>query len=93
MADEPQEKALVAEWERLFGWNRLVLEGLMATASPALRELYQTRMNALKKQTAEAEQYLKTLPEDQRLKWWLSHLERMNQELGALIRQMRAAQE
>ena len=90
MSDDPQYEALTAELEQFLAPNFLVLVGLMASATPEMWVLYHAGMDELKRLTAEAEEQVKTLPEDQQLQWWLAHMERMNEALGKLIRDIRA---
>lgn len=90
MPDEPEYAALMAELEQLLAPNFLVLVGLMASATPEMWALYRAGMDELKRLTAEAEEQVKGLPEDQRLQWWLAHMERMNERLAVLIRELRA---
>ena len=90
MSDDSQDQALLTEVEKLTGLNFLMLVGLMASATPAMLKIYESKMEALKKRAALGAEYVETLPEDQRLKWSLAHFERLNEEIGALIRELRA---
>jgi ribosomal protein L9 len=90
VAEDPQDQALRAALQEHFATNFLILVGLMASANPAMLKLYNGRMEALKKRAELGGEYMKTLDESQKLKWWLAHLEQLNEDVGVLIREIRA---
>jgi hypothetical protein len=90
VADDPQNEALFADLEKFLAPNFLVLVGLMASATPEMWSLYRAGMAELQELTAKAVEEVKTLPTEQQLQWWLAHMERMNERMAKLIRDLRA---
>ena len=90
LPDGQINEALLEELERLLALNFINLWKLMASAAPEIRDSYQSKLDALKAQYDEARNYVDTLPQRSPAKnGRFRRLERMIEEIGTLIKEMR----